>query len=99
MPTRNAGVLCEIVNALGDPLKIPLDALEQSEEHFKDSLIIVAGTTQIVARHAEHLRLAVTTPECAQALDYIGSKAMAGITIDETDEAINTLFPGRFIEP
>jgi hypothetical protein len=99
MPTRNTGVLCEIIKALGDPLKIPADALERLENHFKDSLLIVAGTTQIVARHAEHLRLAVTTPECAQALDYIGSKAMAGITIDHVEEAINTLFPDRFIEP
>jgi hypothetical protein len=65
---------------------------------IKDSLLIVACTTQTVAKHAEQLRLAITTPECAIALDYIGSKAMAGITIDHVEDAINTLFPGRLIE-
>jgi hypothetical protein len=99
MPTRNTGVLCEIIQALGDPLAIPPDALARLEDHFKDSLLIVAGSSQTVARHAETLRLAITTPECAQALDYIASKALAGISIDHCEEAINMLFEGRFIEP
>ena len=48
---------------------------------------------------AEELRLAVTTPECAQALDYIASKRLAGVSLDQVEEAINNLFPDRFIEP
>jgi hypothetical protein len=99
VPTRNTGVLCDTIQALGDPLKIPPDALERLEDHFKDLLVIVAGSAQIVARHAEHLRLAITTPECATVLDYIGTRALAGITIDHVEEAINTLFPDRFQEP
>jgi chromosomal replication initiation ATPase DnaA len=99
LPTRNTGVLCEINQALGDPLKIPPDALERLENHFKDSLLIVAGSTQTVASHAEYLRLAITTPEAAEVLDFVASKALAGITIDHCEEAINTLFPDRFIEP
>jgi hypothetical protein len=96
MPTRNTGTLKQIIDALGDPLAIP-DALERLEDHFKDSLIVVAGTTQTVARHAEHLRLAVTTTECGQVLDFLAPQV--AITIDQADEAINALFPGRFIEP
>ena len=32
-------------------------------------------------------------------LDYISEKAMVGISLDMVEEAINELFPGRFIEP
>ena len=46
MPTRNTGVLCEIIEALGD--HAPPDALERLENHFKDLLLVVAGTTQTV---------------------------------------------------
>ena len=93
MPTRNTPVLKQIIEALGDSP----DALERLEDHFKDLLLVVAGTTQTVATHAEHLRLAITTHECGQVLDHLAPQVH--ITIDQTDEAINALFPGRFIEP
>jgi hypothetical protein len=98
MPTRNTSVLKQIIEALGDPLKITEpDALKRLEDHFRDSLLVVAGTTQTVATHAEELRLAITTHECGLVLDHLAP--LVRVTIDETDEAINTLFPGRFIEP
>ena len=95
MPTRNTGTLKQIIESLGNGA--PKDALERLENHFKDSLLTVAGTTQTVARHAEELRLAITTHECGLVLDHLAPQVR--ISIEQTDEAINTLFPGRFIEP
>ena len=51
----------------------------------------------MVAKHAEELRLAVTTAECASVLDHVAPHIR--ITIDQAEESINTLFPDRFIEP
>jgi hypothetical protein len=85
----------QIVETLAD--RATPNSLERLEEHFKDSLLVVAGTTQAVATHAEELRLAITTHECGQVLDHLAPQIR--ITIEQTDEAINTLFPGRFIEP
>ena len=51
-----------------------------------------------VASFAEQLRLAIIESE-RPLLDYIQEKGFAQITIDQTDEAINALFAGRFIEP
>jgi len=48
-----------------------------------------------VAHHAEQLRLAVTTDECAVVLDHL----TVGVTIEQVEEAINSLFPDRFVEP
>src|SRR4051812_25242074 len=96
MPTRNTGILSNIVDTLGDQLKAPEKALAQLEEHFESKLLIVAGDVQTVARYADTLRLAITTPESAQVLDYIGNHALAGITIDQVEEVINALFPDRF---
>ena len=48
-----------------------------------------------MARDAEKLRLAITTEECSVVLDHLDVE----ITIDDTEEAINTLFPDRFVEP
>jgi len=95
MPTRNTVVLERIVKALGN--KAPHDALARMEDEFKDSLLVVAGDTNDVARHAEHLRLAITTEECAVVLDHLAPQIR--ISLDQTEEAINTLFPDRFIEP
>ena len=99
MPTRNTPVLQQIIQALGDLIPAPAEALARLEEHFESDLLIVAGTTSQVAAHAETLRLAITTSECALVLDYIGHEAMAGITLDHTETAINTLLGDRFIEP
>jgi len=52
MPTRNTGTIKQIIEALSD--HAPPDALERLETHFKDSLIVVAGSAQTMARHAEH---------------------------------------------
>ena len=99
MPTRNTQVLQEIIAVLGDQLPAPADALARLEEHFQDSLLIVAGNVTEVAEYAETLRLAITTPECALVLDYVGNESLAGINIDQVEDAINALFPDRFIEP
>ena len=50
-----------------------------------------------MAAQAENLRLAITTTECGLVLDHLAPQAR--ITLDQTEEAINTLFPDRFIEP
>jgi len=93
MPTRNTPVLERVVKALGD--SAPHDALARLEDEFKDSLLVVAGDTNTVARDAEKLRLAITTEECAVVLDHLDVE----ISIDDTEEAINSLFPDRFQEP
>ena len=92
MPTRNTVVLKRIVEALG--IDAPHNALTRLEAHFQTELLTVASAQQI-AGHAEQLRLAITESECAVVLDHIAHE----ITIDQVEEAINTLFPGRFIEP
>lgn len=92
MPTRNTPVLERIIKALG--VTAP-HTLARLEDEFKDSLLVVAGDTNTVARDAEKLRLAITTEECAVVLDHLDVE----ITIDDTEEAINSLFPDRFQEP
>ena len=59
------------------------------------SLFVVAGDANDVARHAEKLRLAITTEEGALVLDHLSVQ----ITIDQVEETINSLFPDRFVEP
>lgn len=99
MPSRNTALLTQVIEAL-DGLRISEPhGLARLEDRFKDSLLIVAGDVTKVAEHAEKLRLAITTPESAVVLDHIGNEALAGITIDHVEDAINTLFPDRFIEP
>jgi histone H3/H4 len=95
MPTRNTPVLERIVKALGDTA--PSDALARLEQEFESSLLVVAGNTNDVARHAEQLRLAITTEECALVLDHLAPQIR--ISLDQAEEAINALFPDRFIEP
>ncbi len=97
MPTRNTVVLQRIVNVLGE--NAPPDAVARLEREFENSLLIVAGDVKDVARHAVKLRLAITHPERGVVLDHIGRTHAAKITIDHVEDAINTLFPDRFIEP
>ena len=97
MPTRNTVVLEQIVQALGD--EAPQDALERLEAHFHDQLLMIVGDTAHVADFAEQLRLAITTPEESIVLDHIAREGMIGMSIDHVNDAINTLFPDRFIEP
>jgi hypothetical protein len=97
MPTRNTAVLMQIIEALDGLLISEPHALTRLENHFKDSLLVVAGDIKLVASQAEELRLAIITTECGQVLDHLAP--LARISIDQTEEAINTLFPDRFIEP
>ena len=97
MPTRNTPVLSQIIEALGDLLISSPHALARLERHFENSLIVVAGDVQTVAEHAEKLRLAVITTECGLVLDHLAPQVC--ITIDHVEDAINTLFEDRFIEP
>jgi len=97
MPTRNMAVLTQIIETLGDLLISSPHALARLERHFQDSLIVVAGDTQLIASQAEELRLAIITTECGQVLDHLAPQVR--ISLDQTEEAINTLFPDRFIEP
>lgn len=94
MPTRNTPVLNQILEALD--ISTP-HALTRLEENFKDSLLVVAGDLKLVAAQAETLRLAITTHECGLVLDHLAPQAR--ISLDQAEEAINTLFPDRFIEP
>ena len=95
MATRNTKVLVEILQAI----HAPEDALQRLEEHFKDSLLIVAGTTNTITVCAEQLRLRITPSEQSKILDHIATTALVGITIDHVETAINERFPDRFIEP
>lgn len=58
-----------------------------------------AGNVHDVARHAEKLRLAVTDDECGLVLDHLAQTGAINITIDHVEDAINSLFDDRFIEP
>jgi hypothetical protein len=97
MPTRNTPVFQQIVEALDGLLVSEPHALARLEDHSKDSLLVVAGDVKLIASQAEELRLAIITPECGQVLDHLAPQAR--ISIDQTEDAINTLFPDRFIEP
>ena len=95
MPTRNTPVLQQIIEALGDSANP--DALARLEDHFQDSLLVVAGDITTVASQAEKLRLAIITAECGLVLDHLAP--LVCVTIDHVEDAINTLFDDRFIEP
>jgi hypothetical protein len=82
MPTRNTAVLTQIVESLGDLVLSAPHALAKLEWHFKDQLLIVAGDVNDVERHAEKLRLAITTPEAGLVLDHIGGTSVVAITIE-----------------
>jgi hypothetical protein len=99
MSSRNTEVLQQIIQTLDGLLTSRPHALARLEIFFKDSLLIVAGNETDVAQHAEHLRLAIIENERGPLLDYIEEHRLAHITIDHVEEAINTLFPGRFVEP
>jgi hypothetical protein len=57
----------------------------------------LAGDVVTIASHAKELRLAINTTECGQVLDHLAPQAC--ISLDQAEEAINALFPDRFIEP
>ena len=94
MVDRNQSLIEEIVYVLNDSVaeRILLD-------HFKHRLILDVGSVDVVTEFAKDLRLNITKEECSQVLDHIAAKAMVGISIENVDEAINTLFNNRFIEP
>jgi hypothetical protein len=96
MPTRNTEVLKEILQTL--EIEEP-HALARLEDHFKSLLIVVAGNETDVAQYAEQLRLAIIETERGPVLDYIQKQGLAQITIDQVEEAINAVFPDRFVEP
>jgi len=96
---RHTGILTEIIQNLGAPVIDPEHALSNLEHIYKDKLLIVAGDVEQVAKYAEDLRLANPPTESAAVLDYIGNRALAVITTEQVEEAINTLYPDRFIEP
>ena len=74
MTTRNTVILKRIVEALGIT-----ESLARLESEFENELLIVAGTTADVAQHAEQLRLAITTPECALVLDHLVRVGEGGV--------------------
>ena len=93
---RNTQILEEIITVLS----LPANALEALEHHFKHRLILDAGNVNTIEQAAKQLRLRVSREECSAVLDYIGSKGMAGVTVDCVEEAINELLgEDRFIEP
>ena len=94
MADRNQSIVEEIAYVLNDSY-----AENILINNFKLRLIVDAGSVDDVAQYAEKLRLKITEAECSQVLDHIAEKAMVSITIENVDEAINTLFKHRFIEP
>ncbi len=99
MSSRNTEVFQQIIATLDGLLTSTPHALARLEIKFKDSLLIVAGNETQVAEHAKHLRLAIIDEERGAVLDHIQEKALVAITIDHVEEAINTLFPDRFVDP
>ncbi len=99
MSSRNTEVLQQIIATLDGLLTSTPHALARLEIKFQNSLLIVAGNEQQVAEHADHLRLAIIEEERGPVLDYVQEKALVAVTIDHVEEAINTLFPDRFVEP
>ncbi len=57
------------------------------------------GLALRMATHAEALRLAITEAERGLVLDHIAHTRAAAITIEHSEDAINTLFEDRFVEP
>lgn len=98
-PTRNTAVLTQIIEALGDLVSNPSAALTRLDEHFKDVLLINAGDVHDIAKHAEKLRLTITDDEGALVVDHLAQIQAISITIDHVEDAINSLFEDRFIEP
>ena len=73
LPTRNTKLLREIISTVQHLIQYPAIALDHLEQYYQDEFLLNAGDIEFVTTAAEELRLAVTTPECAQALDYIAS--------------------------
>jgi len=94
MPSRNTPVLQQILDAL--EISEP-HALARLEDRYKDFLLVVAGDVNLIASQAKELRLAINTTECGQVLDHLAPHAR--ISIDQAEDASNTLFEDRFIEP
>lgn len=99
MPSRNTGVLVEILDALGHLMRQPEAAFARLEEHYKSKLLLVAGDIELVQQQAHTLRLAISKEEAAQVLDHISEEKLVGLDIETTEEVINGLFAGRFQEP
>jgi hypothetical protein len=99
MPSRNTEVLQQIIQTLDGLLTSKPHALARLEIFFKDSLLLVAGNENDVAQHAEKLRLAIIEDETGPVLDYIHKHQLACITIDHVEDAINAVYPDRFVEP
>ncbi len=94
MPSRNTTVLRQILDVL--EISRP-HALARLERLFQDSLLVVAGDITLIASQAKELRLAINTTECGLVLDHLAPHAR--ISLDQAEEAINALFPDRFVEP
>ena len=97
MATRNTRVLKRIVKALG--IKPQNQALAVLEAAFANELLLVAGTTEEVAAHAEHLRFNITPPERLTVLDYLARRRLLQMNIDDVEAVMNARFEDRFIEP
>ena len=97
--TRNTSVLRQIVETLNGQLSNQSIALMKLEEHYRDDLLVSAGNINAVAKQAKELRLDITTEECGAVLDYIASKALLCVTIEQVETAAYALFGNRFIEP
>jgi len=94
MTIRKTTVLKQLITALVNTASS--HALYWLENEFKACLLVVAGDLNTVGAHAEQLRAAVTTDECAVVLDHL---SVQQVTIEQVEEAINSLFPQRFVEP
>jgi hypothetical protein len=99
MSSRNTEVLQQIIQTLDGLLTSRPHALARLEIFFKDGLLLVAGNETDVAEYAEHLRLAIIENERGPVLDYIKEHRLAQVTIDQVEEAVNALYPDRFVEP
>ena len=95
---RNTPILQEITDVLFTELDEPATALNRLENHFHHRLLVDVGNVTTVGEHAEQLRLNITEDERSVVLDYIAEQKVV-VTIDIVEEAINSLFEDRFIEP
>lgn len=62
-------------------------------------LLMDVGNVTTVGSYAEQLRLHITREECSTVLDYVAEQKLVLINTDVVEDAINSSFDDRFIEP
>ena len=97
MPSRNVGVLVEILDALGHLIRQPEAAFARLQEHFKTKLLVVAGDIELVQQQATTLRLQISERKRPRSSTTSASRWRP--LHRDHGGGDQHLYPGRFIEP